>query len=699
MVYGKAGMSSTRFSSLRTAFAVPRAQFLLLLGLFWLVRLLQGASATISFDEEEGFMAAAAWELIHGHGWPYQAYQLSDWENGTLLTVLLTAPVTLLLGPTVAALKVAALAISSLTLCGLYLLCREVAGHRAGLLGGLLFVAFPAPLLHYSLTIHGFHPDSTGLQLLFVWLLLKALRPGGTDLRRSSFLAGLLGGLAVYFAYISAVTVLAGSLVFIWQVARQHGRKGAGVLLGLVTGGLVGALPLVAYNAANNSLGLAIHQIRPLTDFMVLSEAGQRWAQFKEETAAALLHFSNFHAQDRGLLTLFNLFFWGAGLAAALGPLFWRLVRRARPGRGSPYDPRAAALDATVALLSLLSFYVFFSAGHPIFPWHLFPLLVFLLAVLAVRCAGLWASGSRAARALSVLMVAPIFILGTVENGRLVHPSQWGACWSLDGRNLPLFLERVETVQQTRGSPGEVERVRRGWASLPLELGKLETVNTGYALGTLGPDVIYTEFFGEALVNRLTSGDLSLAGVRRFLKSSAKGPRRPRALQAAGYCLGLMLRAEHFEMKQPPTLAQVISLVSEEDQGSIPHLVEGLGFAFSLPRALEAGLLPRPGVPADSGAAGAEIPRIWLPHLARGLGRSLRVPQLFSGEEPLCASPLPVRLRGPYMEGLGQGMGCRYLGRVPGVVRARVCPARLQDFDRGLSLADPGCRASVGGAP
>jgi len=692
-------MSATRFSSLKTAFAAPRAQFLLLLGLFWLVRLLQGASAAISFDEEEGFMAAAAWELIHGHGWPYQAYQLSDWENGTLLTVLLTAPITLLLGPTVAALKVAALAISSLTLCGLYLLCREVAGHRAGLLGGLLFVAFPAPLLHYSLTIHGFHPDSTGLQLLFVWLLLKVLRQGGTDLRRSSFLAGLLGGLAIYFAYISVITVLAGSLVFIWQVVRQHGRKGAGPLLGLVTGGLVGVLPLVAYNAANNSLGLAIHQIRPLTDFLVLNEAGQRWAQFKEETAAALLHFSNFCAPDRGLLTLFNLFFWGAGLAAVLGPLFWRLVRRARPGRGSPYDPRTAALDATVALLSLLSFYVFFSAGHPIFPWHLFPLLVLLLAVIAVRAVRLWASGSRACRLISALMIAPILVFGAVENARLIHPSRLGVSWSLDGRNLPLFLERAETVQKTRGSPGKLDQVRRERASLPLELGKLETVNTGYALGALGPDIIYTEFFGEALVNRVTSGDLSLGGVRRFLESAARGPRRLRALQAAGYCLGLMLRAEHFKMERPPSLAQVVSLISGQHRGAVPHLVEGLGFAFTLPRVLEAGLLPQPGVPSGAGgSAGAGVPGTWLPHLARGLGRAVRVPRLFSLEEPFCASPLPPQLQGPFMEGVGRGMGCRYLGNVPGVVRARVCPARLQDFDRGLSLADPGCRASVGGA-
>ena len=97
----------------------------LLLGLYLLVRLLQGLGSVISFDDEEGYTIAAAWELLHNNIWPYQVYQLSDWENGTLITVLVNALLALLLGPSVFTLKATAILTHCLTVVMLYLLCRD----------------------------------------------------------------------------------------------------------------------------------------------------------------------------------------------------------------------------------------------------------------------------------------------------------------------------------------------------------------------------------------------------------------------------------------------------------------------------------------------------------------------------------------------------------------------------------------------
>ena len=77
--------------------------------LFWGVlciylvfRVAQILGATASFDDEDGWTLAAAWELLHGKSWPYQAYQLSDWECGTRLVVWLALLVGLGIRPEVA---------------------------------------------------------------------------------------------------------------------------------------------------------------------------------------------------------------------------------------------------------------------------------------------------------------------------------------------------------------------------------------------------------------------------------------------------------------------------------------------------------------------------------------------------------------------------------------------------------------------
>ena len=145
------------------------AAFAPLLLLFLLLRVLQAASATGSFDLEEGFTITAAYELLHHNVWPYQTYQLSAFEGGSLVTVLISVPFCLLFGPSVFALKMTAVVISCVTLTGIFLLCRELFGLRAAVLACLLYIFFPSPVYAYTMTAHGFHPDSMAIQVIFLW--------------------------------------------------------------------------------------------------------------------------------------------------------------------------------------------------------------------------------------------------------------------------------------------------------------------------------------------------------------------------------------------------------------------------------------------------------------------------------------------------------------------------------------------------
>ena len=218
---------------------------------FILLRLLIASSTVISFDDEDGFNITAAWEMLKpASTLTYPMFQMSDAEGGSLITALLLVPLVLLLGPSLFALHLVGLLYSTAALLGLYLVCRRAFSAAVARLACLLYIFFPGPLLHYSVTAHGFHPDSVTFQLFFIWLLLLALERGRPAL---TFMAGLLGGACTYFAYISALTVLPFAAIFSLQMVRRRGIWRGLMPVGVLVAGLaVGVLPLVIYNLLNN---------------------------------------------------------------------------------------------------------------------------------------------------------------------------------------------------------------------------------------------------------------------------------------------------------------------------------------------------------------------------------------------------------------------------------------------------------------
>ena len=627
----------------------PSPFFLLFAG-FILLRLAQALSGDLSFDDEEGFNLAAAWELLNGAKWPAPAYQLSDWENGSLIVVLLEVPLAALLGPVLLVEKLTGLLLASVTFTGLYLLGRVAHGRAVALLACTLFALFPGPLFHYSLTAHGFHPDSTGLQLLFLWRLAVATRdrrgPG------AFILAGFLGGLAIYFAYISAVTVAAACLVLLVHSMRRD-RRMVRSLVALAGGLLLGLAPLMAYNLVHQGAGMRVYGGRGVLDF--LSPAGLLAA--REETVNAYLHFSNNMAPELWAYTAFNLAYWATAAIALALPL---VLRR----RGGPVP--GPTLEATLAAVTLATLLVTLGSGHPVQPWHLAPLITLLLLPLAAGAVHLWRRGSAWRLALPVLMGA-VALAGVPVNVSEVRLDRLGIAAKVDGRNYPLFLRRMAGLAEEGRLPQGPEPPRLGWRALPLELSLAEEWPSPYP--------------------HLHAGDLLLKSTGLGPNGGAPGrptegePLAARRLHAQrrGYALTRGLP----EGRQG---GRVLVQRLNQAQVTLPnHVGQGIGFGLNMAgaEALVDAL--------DMGLRGNPLKANLLAGLAVGLGRGQPVRAVLDLPPGFCGEVLPVTLRAHLARGLGLGLSCRLGGDIPTWIGRRLCPALRQPLSLGARAAPHRC--------
>ena len=417
--------------------------FALLLLSFVSLRLIQAACAVGSFNWEEGFTLSAAWELLNHDIWPMAAYQITDFEHGSLVMVLVTTPFCYLLGPSILALKLPAVLIGCLTMLGLYLLARDVFGHGAALLTTLLYLAAPSPIYAFNLTNHGFHPDAVPLVLFFIWGLWRCTRDRRGAL---AFLgAGVLGGCAVFFAYISAIPVVSILLAWVWsgglRAARWRSR------LTLATGLLLGACPILLYNVAVGFRGF-----RNLwTSALISPEVPRSYIQRLSESVGDNLEvLRNFSSTTRMLMEgrqhlphepTFDLLFWIAALSALAAP--W-VLSRVWPQRSAPLAAGPTFLDRAVLLVLGLTAVVILALAYSIFPKHLVLLLVLLLLPLGARLAALWRGPQQWKRAAVVLAVAPYLAYGGLVNSADIRPDLLGVSLYLDGRCEMIFLERAQ---------------------------------------------------------------------------------------------------------------------------------------------------------------------------------------------------------------------------------------------------------------
>ena len=647
----------------------PRMVFCALLGLFVVLRVAHSLTAVASFDDEDGYTLAAAFELLGEHQWPYQAYLLSDWENGTLLVVLLAVPFCWLFGPCLFALKMTGLTVSCITFTGLYLLCKESFGVRAGLFVLLIYIFFPNPVYGYSVTAHGFHPDSMALQLPFLWWLVKIYKRRAPT-RSHFFFLGALGGFAVYFAYISVFVVAAGVLPWLWLSIRKRAPRGRFRLASFIGGLFVGSIPLLVYNVFNGFLGFNVYHGQASVYFTP-TELAAKVQFFQEYTMRALLYFSNPFDPHSSTFGVFEKAFWGVALAAVLLPLAFRLVRRLRkkPATDSPWGGRY--IDAVIPLFVILTLAIFFNSRHPVGPAHIIPMLLLLFVGIAGRLGVLWERGRMVGKVAAALLVIGLLAVGGPRQLDEIKPERLGSGLVMDGRNYPLFFFRALNTLEGSGLKHKEHGARHLLLALPpeLSLDNKDYIHADHSPAFPrheGPPPNWDAVLGRYLTEP--------SGTDIKLDKSAS--------------VGLAL-ARLFQRIHPPgsgrrhaSLDQLMKFVARYDEAKAGTMLEILGFNLGPRHDLLSPL--RKHMASKPAAEQRRLEQ----RVAFGMGRATFLPAYFESPSTWCEhEKLPQTLQPFYIKGLGHAVATRMIAPVPRWVEDNLCPARRAQFWQGVKLA------------
>ncbi|MBI5365087.1 MAG: hypothetical protein HZA53_18060 [Planctomycetes bacterium] len=193
----------------------------------------KGAAARLILSDLRAHGAGTGIELWNT---PYVLH-----EGGGTMATLARVAVFALVGPSVLANKLVALASTTLVLVALLAAARELFGVRAAAFAGLAFVFAPEAFLRFSLLSLGTHFEAAFFVLAL--LALGARIGEGRDPRaRVHFALGVCAGLGAYASLIVLPAIVAALGRVVFQRGRELlGRAGAC----LVAGALVGAAPWI----------------------------------------------------------------------------------------------------------------------------------------------------------------------------------------------------------------------------------------------------------------------------------------------------------------------------------------------------------------------------------------------------------------------------------------------------------------------
>src|SRR2546426_11615193 len=173
-------------------------------------------SRLLTEEFDELYVGTMAQELITGPTMPFSEYRTTNYLLGTLVMGGLAAGFFLLFGPTVFALKLAALLVFTLVLVFWYWTIQRVADERVAGYFGFLFCFSPPLLTAYSVLAPGGHGESLLFSALTVLLFFRILSDEGGTLR-DPLLLGLVAGIGLWFDYIYGLTLLALLGVWLWH--------------------------------------------------------------------------------------------------------------------------------------------------------------------------------------------------------------------------------------------------------------------------------------------------------------------------------------------------------------------------------------------------------------------------------------------------------------------------------------------------
>jgi len=340
-----------------------RALALLLVFLVLVRGFLVLSCAEVFFYGEELAKGGAAKAILDSPPIPYHQLVYAYHEGGGFVIAHARALSFLLVGESLLATKLVAIATSALVLVVGVTFARESFGRRASIVFGVLFVLCPDAWLRFSLLSIGTHFEALFFECAILLLAFRILRsaPGRA---RDWILLGLASGFGIYFSLVIAAAIAAaGAMLLVGLRARILGRG-----LALATAAaIVGASPLLwmlgrvgidALRVRGQSLagGERSGPIGTLGDLFAPLVANGRvddWLQFAILGSAALS--SAWILRERGsrlaalwilgFLGVYFALYLGSGLATSMNGL-WLLWWRMSPTWFFATLLAAAVIDA-----------------------------------------------------------------------------------------------------------------------------------------------------------------------------------------------------------------------------------------------------------------------------------------------------------------------------------------------------------------
>lgn len=374
---------------------------------------------------EEIHRGSTAVALLEGPILPVLDYQHAHFFGGSLVVSAFAMPFVALFGPSIVAVKLAALVFNALAVALLFALLDRWASRRAAWIGGLLFaVASPGYAL-LATTAFGSHVESNALALACTWLALRLFEDDPPRPVRALAL-GALAGFAVWFSYITLLALAALALHRLLAGPRALLRPpGPWIAAWTAAGAALGLLPWLAYNLRWDFAGLHIYG--RAADAHVALEAGPSGFARLVELATRHLAGSAFF-RDLGPLPAGALeWLYTAPLLTAVA-LALVTARGARPPR-APRPSLAVLCALYFALFALAYALTDFRAGDPegyaVSYRYLYTLVPFLCLAAALGLDQLALRG-RGARRIALATAGLLVALGVLGDAQLVSPAHAG---------------------------------------------------------------------------------------------------------------------------------------------------------------------------------------------------------------------------------------------------------------------------------
>src|SRR3989441_2240329 len=374
---------------------------------------------------DELYVGTIAQELVTGLTLPFPEYRTNNFALGTLVIGALAAGFFLLFGPTLFALKLAALLVSTLALAFWYSTLQRAAGERVACYFALLFCFSPPLLTAYSVAALGDHAQSILFSALTVLLLFRMLSQEKPSPAVPALL-GLTAGVGLWFAYIYGLTLLATLGFWLWHDKGKFWRP---PVLWFALGFVVGFAPWIIINVQTHFAGLVVKRINVWEHFGLAhlwDGLAHPWSFFPVAFLRTIGSDDSWDLYRRTVNQLYSLLYLGSILTA--GVLWLRTVRSEPTG---PRPPRPTLAGFAILYLFVFALAVQFSDFREA-RYHMpaYPFLFVLVAYSLARCQALV---PRVQRQIQAIFAASVVVLSIGAHAPLLSLDRPGFALTAKG--------------------------------------------------------------------------------------------------------------------------------------------------------------------------------------------------------------------------------------------------------------------------